>query len=124
MKAGNDVICALGQLLEENEVNEQQLVTLCSFLCVAYCPKGVEINSIPEHRWYLFCKHMAESGRLPPTLKEHACLGDVMNILQTEVGCFGGGTVMVWKRSSYYRRTDLVHITRTLNVVQYRDTIL
>ena len=47
---------------------------LGSFVCDAYCPKDIEINSIPELRWYLFCKHMAESNRLPPAsgaLKQH-----------------------------------------------------
>ena len=36
--------------------------------------KCIEINSIPELQWYLFCKHMTESNRLPPTqraLKHH-----------------------------------------------------
>jgi hypothetical protein len=33
-----------------------------------YCPKGVCITSIPDLRWHLFCKQLAESNRLPPTL--------------------------------------------------------
>ena len=65
----------MDQLLIVNEISVQQLAMLASFVCDAsYCPKGMEINSIPEHRWYLFCKHMAESNRLPPTsggLKQH-----------------------------------------------------
>ena len=40
---------------------------LASFVCNAYCPNGIEINSIPELRWYLFCKHMADRNMLPST---------------------------------------------------------
>ena len=58
-------IGALLQLLTVNETSAQQLAMLGSF-GDAYCPKGIEINSIPELRWYLFCKHMADSNRLPP----------------------------------------------------------
>ena len=60
--------------LTVNETSEQQLAVLASFVCAAYCPKGIEISGIPELRWYLFCKHMADSNRLPPTsgaLKQH-----------------------------------------------------
>ena len=74
MKSGSDTIGALEQLLIENETSEQQLAVLASFVCAAYCPKGIEISGIHELRWYLFCKHMAESNRLPPTsgaLKQH-----------------------------------------------------
>ena len=67
MKSGSDTIGALEQLLTVNETSEQQLAVLASFVCAAYCPKGIEISGIPELRWYLFCKHMAESNRLPPT---------------------------------------------------------
>ena len=74
MTSGSDTIGALEQLLTVNETIEQQLTMLASFVCAAYCPKGIEISGIPELRWYLFCKHMAESNRLPPTsgaLKQH-----------------------------------------------------
>ena len=74
MKSGSDTIGALEQLLTVNETSEQHLTMLASFVCDAYCLKGIAINSIPELRWYLFCKHMAESNRLPPTsgaFKQH-----------------------------------------------------
>ena len=74
MKSGSDTIGALEQLLTVNETSAQQLAMLTSFVCDAYCPKCIEINSIPELRWYLFCKHMAESNMLPPTsgaIKQH-----------------------------------------------------
>jgi len=74
MKAGDDVIEAFQQLMDDDGVSEQQLAVLASFVCEIYCPKGIHIESIPDLRWYLFCKHMAESDRLPPTmgaLKQH-----------------------------------------------------
>ena len=76
MKSGSYTISALELLLIVNETSEQQLAMLVSFVCDAYCPKGIEINDIPELRWYRFCKHMAESNRLPPTsgaLKHSTC---------------------------------------------------
>ena len=39
-----------------------------------YSSKGVQIDDIPELRWHLFCKNLAESDKLPPTLgalKQH-----------------------------------------------------
>ncbi|CAL8339873.1 unnamed protein product [Boreogadus saida] len=50
------------------------LATLASFVCAAYSPKGIYIKTISELRWHLFCKHMAESDKLPPTfgaLRQH-----------------------------------------------------
>ena len=47
---------------------------LATFVSAAYVPEGIQIASIPELRWHLFCKHMAESDKLPPTpgaLKQH-----------------------------------------------------
>ncbi|KAI4810921.1 hypothetical protein KUCAC02_013848, partial [Chaenocephalus aceratus] len=41
---------------------------------LAYSPKGINIKTIPELRWHLFCKHRAEGDKLPPTLgvlKQH-----------------------------------------------------
>ena len=61
-------------LSENTEVTEDLISTFASFVCAAYCPKGLHFESIPELRWYLFCKHMAESEKLPPTigaLKQH-----------------------------------------------------
>ena len=74
MKSGSDTIGALEQLLIVNETRAQQLAMLASFVCDAYCPKGIEINIIPELLWYMFCKYMADSNMLPPTagaLKQH-----------------------------------------------------
>ena len=44
MTSGSDTIGALEQLLIET--SEQQLAVLASFVCAAYCPKGIEINGI------------------------------------------------------------------------------
>ena len=68
MKAERDVISSLQMLSTEAEVTEAMLATLASFVCAAYSPKGIYIKTISELRWHLFCKHMAESDKLPPTL--------------------------------------------------------
>ena len=59
MKSGSDTIGVLEQLLIVKETSAPHLAMLGLFVCDAYCPKGIEINSIPEFRLYLFCKHMA-----------------------------------------------------------------
>jgi hypothetical protein len=68
MKADKDVISSLQMLSTEEEVTETMLATLASFVCAAYSSKGIYIKTISELRWHLFCKHMAESDKLPPTL--------------------------------------------------------
>ncbi len=63
-----------GCLADASEVTEDMLSALATFVSAAYSPKGIQIDSIPELRWYLFCRHMAESDKLPPTLgplKQH-----------------------------------------------------
>ena len=62
------------KLPEDGDLTHEVLETLASFVCLAYCPKGIQIASIPDLRWHLFCKHLAESNKLPPTtgaLEEH-----------------------------------------------------
>ena len=69
-----DVVRALMKLPEDGDLTHEVLETLASFVCLAYCPKGIQIASIPDLRWHLFCKHLAESNKLPPTtgaLEEH-----------------------------------------------------
>jgi len=47
---------------------------LAQFVCLQYSPKETHITNIPDLRWHLFCKHLAESTKLPPTtssLEEH-----------------------------------------------------
>lgn len=68
MKAEIDsTIRALKKLPEDEDLTQEVKDTLASFVCLAYCPKGVHITNIPELRWHLFCKHLAESNKLPPT---------------------------------------------------------
>jgi hypothetical protein len=74
LDADEVVIKALQTLSDANNVTTDMLTTLAAFVCAAYSPKGIDIRNIPELRWYLFCKHMAESQKLPPTLgalKQH-----------------------------------------------------
>jgi len=63
MEAEDDVIEALCTLC-----GEDLQITLAQFVCTAYCPKGIQLSSIPELHWHLFCKYMAESEKLLPTL--------------------------------------------------------
>jgi len=56
------------------------VTTLASFVCAAYSPKRIYIKTISELRWHLFCKHMAESDKLPPTLgtlRQHVLKGHI-----------------------------------------------
>jgi len=74
IKAERDVVSALMKLPEDGDLTHEVLETLASFVCLAYCPKGIQIASIPDLRWHLFCKNLAESNKLPPTtgaLEEH-----------------------------------------------------
>ena len=69
MKSDIDVVNSLLMFSTEKDVSENMLATLVRFVCAIYSPKGICINTIPEMRWYLFCKHMAESDKLPPTYR-------------------------------------------------------
>ena len=68
LNAESNSIRALEKLFESTEVTEDTLTALTAFICLVYCPKGLNIKRIPELRWHLFCKNMAESTKLPPTL--------------------------------------------------------
>ena len=46
MTSGSDTIGAREQLLIDNETSEQHIAVLASFVCAAYCPKGIKINGI------------------------------------------------------------------------------
>jgi hypothetical protein len=50
------------------DMSDELQLTLAQFVCTAYRPKGIQFSSIRELRWHLFCKYMAESEKLPPTL--------------------------------------------------------
>lgn len=68
LKADTEIIANLLKLSEITEVTEEIIATLARFVCSAYCPRAIQITSIPDLRWHLFCKHLAESDKLPPTL--------------------------------------------------------
>jgi len=75
LESDDDAIRALCMLRDDTDVTEDFLqLALSRFVCNAYCPKGLQISSILDLRWHLFCKYMAESEKLPPTmgaLKQH-----------------------------------------------------
>ena len=74
MEAEDDVIEALCALCDDADVSEDLQLTLAQFVCTAYRPKGIQLSSIPELPWHLFCKHMTESEKLAPilgALKQH-----------------------------------------------------
>lgn len=68
MKVDRDIISALMKLTEEGDRTQEVKDALANFVCLLYCPKGIHITSIPDLRWHLFCKHLAESSKLPPTV--------------------------------------------------------
>ena len=65
MNADLDLPRAFLKLPVEGELTQEVNEELVKFVCLMYCPKGVCITSIPDLRWYLFCKQLAESNKLP-----------------------------------------------------------
>ncbi len=57
---------------DENLTEEGDLTQVndawANFVCLIYCPKGIYVRTIPDIRWYLFFKYLAESSKLPPTV--------------------------------------------------------
>ena len=68
MKVDMDLPRAFMKVPMEGDLTEEVKDELARFVCSRYCPKGVHITSIPDLRWHLFCKQLAESNKLPPTL--------------------------------------------------------
>ncbi len=68
MKADVGLPRALLKLPVEGDLTQEVKDELEKFVCLKYCPKGVRITNIPDLRWHLFCKQLAESNKLPPTL--------------------------------------------------------
>ena len=74
LDAEYEIIQALAALCGNETVDDKLQLALAQFVCTAYCQKGIQISSIPELRWHMFCKYIAESDKLPPTfgaLKQH-----------------------------------------------------
>jgi hypothetical protein len=62
------------KLPEVGDITQEVKDLLAKFVCSTYCPKGIHITNIPDLRWHLFCKYLAEGNNLPPTigaLEEH-----------------------------------------------------
>ena len=69
-----ETISARMQLPEDGTLSQNVQKMLASFVCTMHCPTGVRITEIPDLRWHLFCKNMAEGHQLPltiGTLEEH-----------------------------------------------------
>ena len=74
INAERNIVKALMKLPEDDDLTQEVKVILASFVCLSYCQKGIQIAGIPDLRWYLFCKHLAESNKLSPAtgaLEEH-----------------------------------------------------
>ena len=74
LKVDVDLPRALMKLPIAGELTQEATKELEKFVCLNYCPKGVWITSIPDLRWHMFCKQLAESNKLLPTvgaLEEH-----------------------------------------------------
>ena len=65
MEAEDDVTEVLCMLCDDADVSEDLQSTLAQFVCTTYRPKGIQLSSISELRWQLFCKYTAESEKLP-----------------------------------------------------------
>jgi len=68
MEAEDDVTEAPCTLCDDVDMSEDLQLTLATFVCTAYRSKGIQLSSIPEFRWHLYCKYMTVSEKLPPTL--------------------------------------------------------
>ena len=67
LAADEDTLQAFVDLGNVGDLDNQTKSQLAAFVCQDYCPSGVNISDLGDLRWHLFCKHMAESERLPPT---------------------------------------------------------
>ena len=68
MKADIDLPRALMKLPVKGDLTQEVKDELAKFISLMYCPKGVQVTSIPDLRWHLFCKQLAERNKLPATL--------------------------------------------------------
>lgn len=68
IKADVDLPRVLMKLPVESDLMQEVKDELEKFVCMWYCPKGVQITNVYNLRWHMFCKQLAESNKLPPTL--------------------------------------------------------
>ena len=69
MKAEISLPRALLKLLLDGDIPEDVKEELAKFVCLKCCPKDVSIASVPELRWYLFCKQQVTTYTC--VLEEH-----------------------------------------------------
>ena len=69
LKTDDTFLQALRLLSQTSQVTEELQSTLAKLVCIPYSSNGVQIDEIPELRWHLFCKNLAESDKLPPTFR-------------------------------------------------------
>jgi len=83
-----DVIEAPCMLCDDVDMSEDLQLTLAKFVSTTCRPNGIQLSSIPELRWHLFCKYTAQSEKLPPTLgalKQHILRAHVQAMGQAAV---------------------------------------
>ncbi len=68
IKVDHKLISALIKLTKEGDVTQAVKETLARFVCSLYFPKGIHMTNMPDLRWPLFYKHLAESSKLPPAV--------------------------------------------------------
>ena len=69
-----DVVTAFQSMGRTNDLSEATITCLEKFVCKVYCGKKGRTTTLPETRWYLYCKNPGKSESLPPTLgalREH-----------------------------------------------------
>ena len=64
MEADVELPRALMNPPEEGDLTQDVKDQLENFVYTMYCPKGVNIHHIPDLRWHLFCKHLAEKQQV------------------------------------------------------------
>ena len=127
MKTDEEVINALQMLLDEADMTEGMLSTLESFVCAAYSPKGINIKKIPELRWHLFCKHRAESDKLPPTpgaLKQHILRVHVQTRAWAQAAIAQQEPQLDPLQNGYYKQMDRLLKPTTTEVLPAPKAIL
>ena len=104
----SDIIAGLMTLSEEGDLTQEGKDALANFVCMVYCPKGIHITSIPDLRWHLFCKNLAESGKLPPTI---GALVEHIQRARVQIRVWSQATVM-WQsfldplKHGYYQKSN------------------
>ena len=62
IKVDHKIISALIKLTKEGDVTQAVKDTLARFVCSLYFPKGIHMTNMPDLRWPLFYKYLAESS--------------------------------------------------------------